>query len=221
MAEKITLARKRKILKILEESTPNPVSELNYNSPYELIVAVMLSAQCTDKRVNMVTPALFKKYPTVEKLAKADVEMVKELVKSVSYPNSKAEHLVGMAKMLVADFGSQIPVDVEQLMRLPGIGRKSANVVASICFAKPVIAVDTHVYRVAHRMGLSQGNTPYNVEQDLEKLVPLSKRADAHHWLILHGRYVCKAQKPLCNGCVVEELCPKLLEGSKLSERGR
>ncbi len=209
--------REKEILKWFEENLPSPKSELNYNNPFELIVAVILSAQCTDKRVNLVTPSLLEKYPTPQVLSKAKVSDVYQLIKSVSYPNNKAKHLVNMAKMLIDKFSGELPHDIDDLIKLPGVGRKTANVVASICFNKPVIAVDTHVFRVAHRLGLSKGSTPLKVEQDLEKLVPQKDRARAHHWLILHGRYVCKSIKPNCSECGIESLCPKLLKNSKLS----
>lgn len=209
---------KKAIINWFRENAAGAKSELQYKDPFSLIVAVILSAQCTDKRVNIVTPSLLKKYPTPQKMAKATAEEVHQYVKSVSYPNIKSAHLVQMAQMLVKEFNSKVPTEVYDLMRLPGVGRKTANVVASICFDKPVIAVDTHVFRVAHRLGLSKGDTPYDVEQDLEKLIPEAERGKAHHWLILHGRYVCTAQKPKCDTCGVSHLCPKLLENSKLAK---
>ena len=182
-------------------------SELNFSNPYELTVAVILSAQCTDRRVNMVTPDLFLKYPTVHHLANASEEDVFELIRSISYPNSKASHLVGMARKVTEDFGGEIPSDIDSLMSLPGVGRKTANVVASIVWNEPVIAVDTHVFRVAHRLGLSRGATPRAVELDLEKHIPEDERPVAHHWLILHGRYVCTAKKPRCPECPLGIWC--------------
>ena len=167
----------------------------------------------------MVTPALLAAYPDPQSMSKATAEDIYRYIKSVSYPNSKADHLVKMSSMLISDFGGRVPDSIEDLMKLPGVGRKTANVVASICYNSPVIAVDTHVFRVAHRMGLSQGKTPFDVEQDLEAQIPEEDRARAHHWLILHGRYVCKATKPDCEGCGVAHLCPKILEGSKLSRK--
>lgn len=184
-------------------------SELDFKNPFQLVVAVILSAQCTDKRVNIVTPALFSKYPTPEKLSTADVDEIFGYIKSVSFPNNKAKHLHDMALMLVNDYGSNIPSSVEQLEKLPGVGRKTANVVASIVYNVPVIAVDTHVFRVAHRLGLSNGGTPLKVEEDLNCLIPLNERAKAHHWLILHGRYVCVARKPKCTECGLALYCPK------------
>lgn len=182
-------------------------SELDFRNPYQLIVAVILSAQCTDKRVNMHTPALFLRFPTPEMLAQATFEEVYDLIKSISFPNNKAKHLIGMAQMLVSDFGGEVPSEVEQLERLPGVGRKTANVVASIIYNKPVIAVDTHVFRVSHRLGFSAGKTPLEVEKDLNKLIPMQERAIAHHWLILHGRYICTAHNPKCAGCPIREWC--------------
>ncbi len=186
-------------------------SELDFMNPFELVIAVILSAQCTDKRVNLVTPALFKRFPTPESLAEASFEEVYEYIKSVSFPNNKARHLLGMARMLVDDFGSVVPSEVEKLEKLPGVGRKTANVVASIVYGAPVIAVDTHVFRVSHRLGFSNGKTPLEVERDLNGIVPLEDRADAHHWLILHGRYVCTARKPKCTECGIAEYCPSRL----------
>ena len=197
---------KKAIINWFRENAAGAKSELQYKDPFSLIVAVILSAQCTDKRVNLVTPALLKKYPTPQKMAKATAEEVYEYVKSVSYPNSKSAHLVQMSQMLVKEFNGKVPTEVDDLMRLPGVGRKTANVVASICFDKPVIAVDTHVF------------TPYDVEKDLEKLIDEKERGKAHHWLILHGRYICTAQRPKCDTCGVSHLCPKLLENSKLAK---
>ncbi len=187
-------------------------SELDFMNPFELVIAVILSAQCTDKRVNLVTPALFKRFPTPESLADASFEEVYDYIKSVSFPNNKARHLLGMAKMLVDDFGSVVPSTVEELEKLPGVGRKTANVVASIVYGAPVIAVDTHVFRVSHRLGLSDGKTPLEVELDLNDIIPLEDRAEAHHWLILHGRYVCTARKPKCAECGIAEYCPSRMK---------
>ncbi len=190
------------------ENMSGAKSELNFKSPYELIVAVILSAQCTDKRVNMVTPDFFKHYPTLDSLSKASFDEVLQLIKSISFPNNKARHLIGMAKMVTDEFGGEVPSQVGQLERLPGVGRKTANVVASIIYGAPVIAVDTHVFRVAHRLGFSDGKNPLEVEEDLNRIIPLEERADAHHWLILHGRYVCTARKPKCAECGISEYCP-------------
>ncbi len=204
----MTLAQRYKsIFDYFREHVPIAESELHFDSPFQLLVAVILSAQCTDKRVNMTTPALFSAYPTPEALAAATEEEVYELIRSISYPNSKARHLVGMARMLMADFDGRVPSDIDELMKLPGVGRKTANVVASITWGEPVIAVDTHVFRVSRRLGLSRGTTPRAVELDLEKHIPAELRPIAHHWLILHGRYVCTAQKPNCASCPLTQWC--------------
>jgi len=189
------------------ENQPIAQSELHYANPFQLLIAVILSAQCTDRRVNVVTPPLFERFPTPEDLASASFDEVYPYVKSVSYPNAKARHLIAMAQMLLADYNGEVPSDIDALMRLPGVGRKTANVIASVVYDKPVIAVDTHVFRVAHRLGLSNGSTPYAVEQDLEKYIPVEQRAISHHWLILHGRYVCVARKPKCEACPLTEWC--------------
>ena len=190
------------------ENRPVAESELHFNDPFQLLVAVILSAQCTDKRVNMVTPALFAAYPTPSALAAASFDDVYALVKSVSYPNAKSRHLIDMAAKLIADFDDVVPSDIDALMSLPGVGRKTANVIASIVYDKPVIAVDTHVFRVSHRLGLSRGSTPYEVEQDLERHIPAAQRPIAHHWLILHGRYTCTARNPKCSSCGLAPFCP-------------
>ena len=200
------------ILNYFRENVPVAESELDFKNPYQLIVAVILSAQCTDKRVNMHTPAFFMRFPNPYELALGSFEEVLELIKSISFPNNKAKHLLGMARMLVEDFGGEVPSEVEQLEKLPGVGRKTANVVASIIYNKPVIAVDTHVFRVSHRLGFSKGKTPLEVEKDLNKLIPLEERAIAHHWIILHGRYICTARKPKCGGCPIREFCPSVEE---------
>lgn len=197
------------VLEWFRKNMPVAESELKYRSAYELLVAVMLSAQCTDKRVNMVTPALFERFPSPAALSEASFEDVFSLIRSISYPNSKARHLIGMAQRLVTDYGSEVPSDVDELMTLPGVGRKTANVVASIMFDKPVIAVDTHVFRVAHRLGLSDGKTPDAVSRELEADIPADERPRAHHWLILHGRYVCTARNPQCTTCGLASLCPE------------
>lgn len=189
------------------ENVPVAQSELVFADPYQLIVSVVLSAQCTDKRVNLVTPELFRRYPTPRMLGDAPVEDIFEVIHSVSYPNSKARHLQALGRKLCEDFGGEVPGSVEQLMTLPGVGRKTANVVASIVYDEPVIAVDTHVYRVSHRLGLSRGKTPYDVERDLEKNIPEEYRATSHHWLILHGRYTCTARAPKCTGCGLRPWC--------------
>lgn len=195
------------ILGYFRDNVPVAESELHFDSPYQLLVAVMLSAQCTDKRVNQTTPALFAAYPDPQSLAAASFEDVLSLIRSVSYPNSKARHLIGMAQKLISDFGGEVPSGIDELMSLPGVGRKTANVVASITWGEPVIAVDTHVFRVSRRLGLSRGTTPRAVELDLERHIPAEFRPIAHHWLILHGRYVCKAQKPNCASCPLTQWC--------------
>lgn len=182
-------------------------TELRYDTVFHLLIAVILSAQCTDKRVNMFTPEIFRKYPLPQNLAEADVEEVTEDIKSITFPNSKARHLVGMARMLVNDFGGEVPSDPDDLMKLPGVGRKTANVIASVVYDKPVIAVDTHVFRVSRRIGLSDGKTVEEVERDLTSNIAPELRPKAHHWLILHGRYVCKARKPDCDHCQISGWC--------------
>lgn len=195
------------ILDYFRKNVPVAESELHFSNAYQLLVAVMLSAQCTDRRVNIVTPPIFEKYPGVQDLAKATAEEILPLIKSISYPNSKALHLTEAAKKLVSDFNGKIPSDIDSLMTLPGVGRKTANVVASIIYNEPVIAVDTHVFRVARRLGLSRGNTPRAVELDLERHIPEELRPIAHHWLILHGRYICKALNPDCGHCPISSFC--------------
>ena len=195
------------VLAWFAENRPLPKSELNFLSPYQLIVAVILSAQCTDKRVNLTTPAFYERFPDVASLAAATPEEVYPLIRSISYPNSKAAHLVAMARKVVDEFGGAIPRDIDTLMTLPGVGRKTANVVTSVLYDEPVIAVDTHVFRVAHRIGLSDGKTPYAVERDLEARIPEEVRPKAHHWLILHGRYVCTARNPKCGECGLAPHC--------------
>ena len=190
-----------------KKNRPLVQTELHYTTPYQLLVAVILSAQCTDRRVNMTTPRLFERWPEPQDLAAASVDEVFEVIRSISYPNSKAKHLVGMAQKLVADFGGKVPSEVEQLMTMPGVGRKTANVVASIIYDKPVIAVDTHVFRVSRRLGLSDGKTVEAVEKDLEKNIAPEDRGTSHHWLILHGRYVCTARNPKCEECGISEWC--------------
>ena len=195
------------VLDYFRNNVPVAESELHFNSDYELLVSVILSAQCTDKRVNLVTPALFAEYPTIEALSMATAEDIYPFIKSVSYPNNKARNLAAMARMVMADFDGKIPSDVDNLMKLPGAGRKTANVVASILYNEPVIAVDTHVFRVARRLGLSRGTTPRAVELDLERHIPLDIRPIAHHWILLHGRYTCTAQRPKCETCPLKGWC--------------
>lgn len=195
------------ILEYFQHEQPNPETELQHHDPFELLVAVMLSAQCTDKRVNMVTPALFEAYPTPQAMAAASVEDILQYVKSVSYPNSKAAHLLAMSQKLVDEFEGKVPDNMKDLTSLPGVGRKTANVILGIVFGKATIPVDTHVFRVSHRLGLSQGKTPNDVEKDLSRHIPAELRFKAHHWILLHGRYVCKAIKPDCLNCGIQHYC--------------
>lgn len=182
-------------------------TELHYDSPFHLLIAVILSAQCTDKRVNMHTPKIFMRFPSPADLAQASFEEVYELIRSISFPNNKARHLIGMAQKLISDFGGEVPSETSQLETLPGVGRKTANVIASVIYDKPVIAVDTHVFRVSRRLGLSDGSTVEAVEKDLTAGFEEHLRGKAHHWLILHGRYVCTARKPKCQECGIRDYC--------------
>ena len=206
------------ILSYFRQREPNVTTELQFGSAFQLLCATLLSAQCTDKRINEVTPALFAKYPTPELMAKASVDDVLEYVRSVSYPNAKSRHLVEMSRMLVEQFGGVIPDDPKELVKLPGVGRKTANVLQAVWFGKATMAVETHVYRVSHRLGLvpKTSNTPRKVEDYLMTHIPETDVRDAHHWLLLHGRYVCQSARPKCEKCPFESFCPKLLEGSKL-----
>ncbi len=193
-------------------------TELQFASAFQLLCATLLSAQCTDKRINEVTPALFAKYPTPQLMAQAEPDDVFEFVHSVSYPNAKSRHLVDMARMLVAQYGGVVPDDPKELVKLPGVGRKTANVLQAVWFGKATMAVDTHVYRVSHRLGLvpKAANTPRKVEDYLMTHIPQADIRNAHHWLLLHGRYVCQSARPKCEKCPFDSICPKLLEGSKL-----
>ena len=182
-------------------------TELHYDTPFHLLIAVILSAQCTDKRVNIHTPQIFKRFPAPSDLAAASFEEVYELIKSISFPNNKARHLIGMASHLISDFSGEVPSEPSQLETLPGVGRKTANVIASVIYDKPVIAVDTHVFRVSRRIGLSEGSTVEAVEKDLTAGFAPELRGKAHHWLILHGRYVCTARKPKCQDCGLQDIC--------------
>ena len=187
---------------------PVAESELNFRSPYELVVAVMLSAQCTDKRVNLTTPAFFERFPSAEELAKATAEEIYPYIRSISYPNNKAKNLAKMARMLMEEFGGEVPDTVAELERLPGVGRKTANVVASVLFGREVMPVDTHVFRLSRRIGLTVGaKTPLQAEEQLEQGFPKHLLPIAHHWLILHGRYVCTARKPKCEECGIRQWC--------------
>jgi endonuclease III len=198
----------QKILSYFEEHIPEAETELLYDDPYQLLVAVILSAQCTDKRVNMTTPAIFEKYPDAESLSKASFEELFPLIRSISYPNNKTKHLIGMAQMLQNDFGGKVPMTVDQLVKLPGVGRKTANVITSVIDQQPNMAVDTHVFRVSARLGLTTGaKTPLQTELQLIKYIPKELIHKAHHWLILHGRYVCLARNPKCEECGLREVC--------------
>ena len=198
----------KKVIDYFQTEMPVAETELHYTNPYELLVAVILSAQCTDKRVNQLTPAIFEKYPTAEYMALATPEEIFELIRSCSYPNNKSKHLVGMAKKLVEEFSGVVPSDVDQLQKLPGVGRKTANVIASVVYEKPALAVDTHVFRVSARIGLTvNSKTPLETEKQLLEHIPEDLVAIAHHWLILHGRYVCLARKPKCQQCGLKEIC--------------
>jgi endonuclease-3 len=203
MSEKLTKEKRfQYVIEWFETNMPVAETELHYQNPYQLIVAVILSAQCTDKRVNMITPRFFEVYPDAKSLSDATAEQVFEVIKSCSYPNNKAKHLVGMANMLIKDFNGIVPNNLELLQKLPGVGRKTANVILSVAFDKPAMAVDTHVQRVSARIGLTyRAKTPLETEKQLVKFIPENKLAIAHHWLILHGRYVCNARKPDCLSC--------------------
>ncbi len=193
-----------------------PQTELDYDTPFHLLIAVILSAQCTDRRVNMHTPAIFARFPDPQDLAEAEFDEVYSLIKSISFPNNKAKHLIGMAQMLVSDFNGVVPSEPEQLEKMPGVGRKTANVIASVIYNRPVIAVDTHVFRVSRRIGLSDGTTVEAVEKDLTAGFAPELRPDAHHWLILHGRYTCTARKPKCHECGIKEWCRQYLEENSI-----
>jgi len=200
--------RFEKVVDWFEKNMPIAETELHYVNPFQLLVAVILSAQCTDKRVNMVTPELFKRFPDAETLAAASSDEVFSFIRSISYPNNKAKHLVGMAKMLMDDFANRVPDTIEELIKLPGVGRKTANVIVSVVYDKPAMAVDTHVFRVSARIGLTtNAKTPLQTEQQLVKYIPENRLAVAHHWLILHGRYVCVARNPKCAECGLKGFC--------------
>jgi endonuclease-3 len=195
-------------IQYFEENYPIAETELVYDNPYELLVAVILSAQCTDKRVNMTTPAIFQKYPTIKKLSEAEFDELFPYIKSISYPNNKTKHLIAMAKMVEGDFGGRIPMTVDELMRLPGVGRKTANVITSVIDKQPNMAVDTHVFRVASRIGLTiNAKTPLATERQLLQFIPTELVHKAHHWLILHGRYICVARNPKCDECGLKPVC--------------
>ena len=202
------IERYQKVIEYFKIHRPIAETELDYRSPYELMVAVILSAQCTDKRVNIITPEFYKSFPTAEILAAADIQDIFELIKSCSYPNNKAKHLSGMARKLLSEFNGVVPSDIDDLQKLPGVGRKTANVIASVVFNKPAMAVDTHVFRVSERLGLTTNSkNPLQTEKELVKHIPEELIPLAHHWLILHGRYVCMARKPKCVECGLTENC--------------
>jgi len=200
--------RYKAIIDWFEKNMPEAATELHYKTPFQLLISTILAAQCTDKRVNMITPALFEAFPTPEVMAASNKDAVLEYIKGISYPNSKAKHLVEMAQMLVQDYQSQVPSKMEDLLKLPGVGRKTANVVSSIVFDIPALAVDTHVFRVSNRLGLTDDSkTPLETEKELTKYIPKRLWSKAHHWLILHGRYVCIARKPRCENCGLRDYC--------------
>ena len=201
------------LIRYFQETMPVAESELDYSTPFELLVAVILSAQCTDKRINQITPPLFRDYPTPETMAQATPDIIYKYIRSVSYPNNKAKHLVGMAQMLVRDYGGIVPSTGEELEKLPGVGRKTANVIQAVIFQKARMAVDTHVFRVSHRLGLAgeKCTTPLSVEKQLMKHLPEDIIPLAHHWLLLHGRYVCQSRKPQCEKCGLREVCKHFL----------
>lgn len=203
-----TKQRYEGVIDFFQRTMPVAQSELHYKTPFQLLVAVILSAQCTDKRVNLTTPALFEAYPTAERMAEATADEIFPYIRSISYPNNKARHLAAMARMVVEEFGGELPSDLKELQRLPGVGRKTANVVGAVIWQKEVMPVDTHVFRVAARIGLtSQAKTPLQTELQLEKNIPSQLLPVAHHWLILHGRYVCTARQPKCAECGITEWC--------------
>ncbi len=204
-----TKERYQAVIDYFTEHAPNAETELIYDSPYQLLVSVILSAQCTDKRVNLTTPAIFEKFPTAESLSKTTVEDLFPLIKSISYPNNKTKHLIGMAQKLMNEFGGEVPLSVDELITLPGVGRKTANVITSVVDAQPNMAVDTHVFRVSKRIGLVKptATTPLAVEKELIKHFPTELIHKAHHWLILHGRYTCVARNPKCRECGLQEVC--------------
>lgn len=210
--------RYERILDTFRVTQPHVTTELLFASAFQLLVATVLSAQCTDKRVNQVTPDLFSQYPDARSMAQAEPDDVLEYIRSVSYPNAKARHLVAMARALVADHAGEVPESHNELVKLPGVGQKTANVVEAVWFGHATMAVDTHVFRVAHRLGLvpKEATTPLKVEQYLMRHIPQEDIPNAHHWLLLHGRYVCKSAKPLCADCPFDGFCPKLLKDSKL-----
>lgn len=211
-----TKQRYQGVIEYFKENMPSPTTELHYRNPYELLVAVILSAQCTDKRINMVTPALFEAYPTPFDMAKASDEDIFHFIKSVTFPNNKSKSLLGMANMLVDKYDGKVPSSIDELVKIPGVGRKTANVILSVVFNQAAMAVDTHVFRVSNRIGLTNDSkTPIETEKTLVKHIPKEFIATAHHWLILHGRYVCTARKPLCFECGIRPFCKHYLKSFK------
>lgn len=212
--------RYEKVIAWFQQNVPVAETELHYRNPYELLIAVILSAQCTDKRINIITPPLYRDFPTPEAMAASTPEVIFEYIRSVSYPNNKAKHLVGMARMLVNDYNSEVPGTLEELVKLPGVGRKTANVIQSVVFNKAAMAVDTHVFRVSHRLGLVSDacTTPFSVEKELMKNIPKELVPIAHHWLILHGRYTCQARTPQCDTCGLQMMCKYYCDTYKVSK---
>lgn len=211
-----TKQRYQQVIEWFKTTMPVAETELHYDTPFHLLLAVILSAQCTDKRVNLITPALFSRYPSPESLAVASFDEVYELIKSCSYPNNKARHLIGASKMLVEEFNSEIPADIDSLVKLPGVGRKTANVMLAVVFNKAAMAVDTHVFRVSERIGLTNNSkSPFETEKTLCKHIPDEIIPLAHHWLILHGRYVCKSRRPDCLNCGLTSVCKYFQQGNK------
>ncbi|MCD8290251.1 MAG: endonuclease III [Prevotella sp.] len=208
------------LLDYFQKEMPRVTTELEFGSVFQLLVAVVLSAQCTDKRINAITPFLFKDFPDAKSFAAVEPDDVFPYIKSVSYPNSKARHLVEMSRMIVYDFNGEVPDTMEELMKLPGVGRKTANVIQAVAYGRSAIAVDTHVFRVSHRLGLvsRKADTPLKVELELKANIPPELAADAHHWLLLHGRYICTSRSPHCGKCPFDSFCPKILEDSKLGK---
>lgn len=212
--------RYKEIIARFEQEMPQPQTELVYENPYQLLVAVILSAQCTDKRVNMVTPAFFERFPDVNSLAAGTPEEVFELIKSISYPNNKTRSLLGMARKLISDYSGEVPDNIDDLLTVPGVGRKTANVILSVIYNRPSMAVDTHVFRVSERLGLTTGSrTPLNTEKVLTANIPAELIPRAHHWLILHGRYVCKARNPECENCFLADVCRRRSEQMKALDK--
>ena len=218
---KVSIKDIEKIFEIFKSTNPAPATELHYSNTYELLVAVILSAQCTDKRVNMVTPALFNAFPTIFDMAKATPEMVFTYIKSISYPNNKANNLVKMAKQVTENYAGKIPDTTTELIKLPGVGQKTANVIVSVAFGQDALAVDTHVFRVGKRLGLHSANTPEKAELQLIKIIPKKYLSNAHHWLILHGRYICTAKNPKCEQCLIKTYCNYYQQHSSINNKNQ